>query len=186
MFFNEGWVALRRAAELPARGRHRGVHATCDHVETAFSFRTRILDYLWPALPIVATGGDTFAELIDREGLGRTVAAEDVDALEAALEEMLFDEGAVALARENVARVAQQFTWTRSLAPLVSFCRSPRRAADLADGQPLPGHLFRAPRPGLRDDLALAKRYLAEGGVREVGSRAAGRVRRLAREVRGG
>src|SRR5664280_3299763 len=32
-----------------------GVSTHFDHVETEFSFRTRILDYLWTGLPIVAT-----------------------------------------------------------------------------------------------------------------------------------
>ena len=185
VFFNEGWVPYEERADYMLDC-DLGVSCHLDHVETAYSFRTRILDYLWTGLPVVATAGDTFAEIIDREGLGLTVEAGDVEGLEAALETMLFDEAAVAEAREAVARVAQDFTWSRSLAPLVSFCRSPRRAADLADGQALPGHLFRAPRPKMRDDLALAKRYLSEGGVREVGSRAFGRVRRLARSVRGG
>jgi hypothetical protein len=31
-----------------------------EHVETTFAFRTRILDYLWAGLPVVATGGDAF------------------------------------------------------------------------------------------------------------------------------
>ena len=48
------------------------------HVETEFSFRTRILDYLWAGLPMVVTEGDSMAELVEREGLGIVVPAEDV------------------------------------------------------------------------------------------------------------
>ncbi|MGF1661148.1 MAG: glycosyltransferase [Kineosporiaceae bacterium] len=181
VFFNEGWVPYEERADY-LLDCDLGVSCHLDHVETAFSFRTRILDYLWAGLPVVATAGDTFADIIEREGLGRTVGPEDVDGLERALEEMLFDDEAVTEARKAVERVAQSFTWSRSLEPLVRFCRTPARAPDLADGSVLPARSFRAPRPRLRDDLELAKRYFAGGGVREVLSRASGRVRRITRE----
>ena len=44
-----------------------GVSSHLDHVETAFSFRTRMLDYLWAGLPMVTTQGDTLAGA-DRSG----------------------------------------------------------------------------------------------------------------------
>ena len=61
VFFNEGWVDYddRQNYLLDA---DVGVSTHLDHVETAFSFRTRILDYLWASLPTVATAGDSFAE----------------------------------------------------------------------------------------------------------------------------
>ncbi len=186
-FFNEGWVPYDERADY-LLDCDLGVSCHLDHVETAYSFRTRILDYLWAGLPVVATGGDTFGDVITAEGLGRAVPAGDVDALEAALETMLYDDDAVAEARAAVARVAPEYTWSRALDPLVSFCRSPRRAPDLADGDGrhagdlLHARPFRAPKPSLRDDLDLAKRYFSDGGVREVASRAGGRVRRVVRE----
>lgn len=46
-----------------------GVSTHMSHVETTFSFRTRILDYLWAGRPpMVVTEGDSFAELVEREG----------------------------------------------------------------------------------------------------------------------
>ena len=152
------------------------------HVETEYSFRTRILDYLWASLPIVATGGDTFGDLIEEHGLGRSVPAEDIEALAAALEEMLYDESAADAARSAVAAFAERFRWSQVLAPLVEFCRHPRRAADLAvaTAAPAPRRSRRvAPKTSLAEDLALARSYLRAGGVREVSRRAAGRVRRV-------
>jgi hypothetical protein len=151
-------------------------------VETAFSFRTRILDYLWASLPIVATGGDTFGTLIAERGLGATVPAEDVDALEAALETYLYDDEAIASARANVREFAEDYRWSRVLQPLVDFCRFPRRAADLEYVLPAPdpvAHPFQRVR-GLRSDLVLVRDYLAAGGVKEVVNRAGGRIRRIA------
>lgn len=180
VFFNEGWVPYAERADYLLDA-DLGVSTHFQHIETAFSFRTRILDYLWAGLPIVATEGDTFGGLIRERGLGRAVPAEDVDALEAALQAMLFDDDAVKAAREEVATFAQEYVWASTLAPLVEFCRMPRRAADLehrlgeAD---LTARLFERAPGGLREDLGLIRKYLSEGGPVELARRAGGRVRR--------
>jgi GT2 family glycosyltransferase/glycosyltransferase involved in cell wall biosynthesis len=180
VFFNSGWVPYAERADYLLDA-DLGVSTHFHHVETAFSFRTRILDYLWANLPIVATDGDTFGTLIAAHGLGATVPAEDVDALEAALETYLFDEAAIAAARTQVRAFAEDYRWSTVLRPLVEFCRFPRRAADLQ--YVLPEHSpvaqpFARPR-GLRADIDLARRYLAAGGLQEVARRAGGRVKRL-------
>ena len=180
VFFNEGWVPYEERADYLLDA-DVGVSTHFQHVETAFSFRTRILDYLWASLPIVATDGDTFGVLIREHGLGRVVPEQDVDALEVALEQMLFDEAASAAAVEAVRAFAGSYVWSTALAPLVEFCRTPRRAADLA--VPVESAAARPrrrqPRRSVRADVALAKDYLRAGGVREVTRRAVGRVRRV-------
>ena len=181
VFFNEGWVPYDERADFLLDA-DLGVSTHFQHVETAFSFRTRILDYLWADLPIVATDGDTFGTLIRAHGLGRVVPAQDVDALVTALEEMLFDDEAVAQARANVRAFASGYVWSRALRPLVEFCRTPRRAPDLAVASPPPPVRRRGGRPrrsSVRADVALARDYLRAGGVREVSRRAMGRFRRL-------
>lgn len=184
VFFNDGWVPYDERADYLLDA-DLGVSTHFAHVETAYSFRTRILDYLWAGLPIVATDGDTFGELIRARGLGRAVPEQDVEALEAALEEMLFDEQARSAAAAAVRAVAGEFVWSRALEPLVAFCRFPRRAADLAvpgaPQQPSRSRRRIGPKPSVRSDLALARGYLRAGGVREVTRRAGGRVRRLLR-----
>ncbi len=45
------------------------------HLETRFSFRTRILDCIWASLPIVCSEGDVLADLVRNEQLGITVPA---------------------------------------------------------------------------------------------------------------
>ncbi|HEX2118535.1 MAG TPA: glycosyltransferase, partial [Acidimicrobiales bacterium] len=52
VFFNEGWVAYEDRQNYLLEA-DIGVSTHLHHVETAFSFRTRILDYLWAGLPIV-------------------------------------------------------------------------------------------------------------------------------------
>lgn len=173
VFFNEDWVRYEERADYLLDA-DVGVSCHFLHVETEFSFRTRILDYLWAGLPIVATEGDGFAELIDAEGIGRTVPAEDVEALAAALELMLVDTAAASEARTAVERVARSFTWPVVLEPLVEFCRAPRRAADAARwagataGEPAPRTA--APPRGRRllADARAAWRHLRAGGPRQV------------------
>jgi glycosyltransferase involved in cell wall biosynthesis len=173
VFFNEGWVAYdeRQNYLLDA---DLGVSTHFEHIETTFSFRTRILDYLWAGLPMVVTEGDTFGDLVARRGLGIAVPERDLDALADALERALYDEQFAASCRANVAEVAQEFTWHEVLRPLVEFCRAPRRAPDVAGDEPQPGLAVSA----ARGDLALARQYLREGGAGELARRAAGRVKR--------
>ena len=129
VFFNEDWVAYddRHNYLLEA---DVGVSLHKEHAETAFSFRTRILDCLWAGLPIVATRGDGFAELIDREGLGRVVAPEDADAVEQALFELLDDRERREECGRRALEVSRRFVWSAVLRPLVDFCADPRRAPD--------------------------------------------------------
>ena len=76
VFFNESWVPYEERADVLLDA-DIGVSCHFDHVETEFSFRTRILDYLWAGLPIVCTQGDAFGDLVDRERLGTAVPPED-------------------------------------------------------------------------------------------------------------
>ncbi|MGZ4695350.1 MAG: glycosyltransferase, partial [Acidimicrobiales bacterium] len=72
VFFNEEWVPYdhRQNFLLDA---DVAVTTHFHHVETDYSFRTRVLDYLWATLPTVTTDGDSLADLIERKGLGLTV-----------------------------------------------------------------------------------------------------------------
>ncbi len=184
VFFNETWVPYADRADVLLDA-DVGVSCHFDHVETEFSFRTRILDYIWAGLPIVCTQGDAFGDLVAREGLGAAVPPEDVAALAAALVHLLDDPEANADARARVRRQAARFTWTRTLEPLARFVRRPRRAADqrTAAVTAVVGGHNRPRRPSFGvGDLGLAREYLAAGGVFELVRRARGRVDRVVRE----
>jgi GT2 family glycosyltransferase/glycosyltransferase involved in cell wall biosynthesis len=132
VFFNEDWVEYgdRQNYLLEA---DIGVSTHLDHVETEFSFRTRLLDYLWASLPIVATSGDSLASLIETSGIGLTVPPGDVDALEDALFRLLDDDALNASCRTAIERVVPRYRWSTVLEPLLEFCRTPSRAPDLVD-----------------------------------------------------
>jgi hypothetical protein len=190
VFFNENWVEYddRQNYLLEA---DVGVSTHFQHVETTFSFRTRILDYLWAGLPIVTTGGDSLGDLVETENLGISVQERDVDALVDALDRMLYDEKAREDAVANVARVRERFVWASVLAPLLAFCRSPLHAADKQAGryQPIVSNVEpfvkRPRRPtGVMRDLERVVYYLRNGGLPAVLERMRARHRRL-KERRG-
>jgi glycosyltransferase involved in cell wall biosynthesis len=126
VFFNPGWAPYERRADYLLDA-DVAVSTHLDHLETRYSFRSRVLDYLWAGLPMVLTGGDVLADEVAAAGLGVTVAAGDVASLEQALERVLSAPPPPRL----FAALAQRYTWQRAAEPLLEFCLSPRRAPDL-------------------------------------------------------
>jgi glycosyltransferase involved in cell wall biosynthesis len=118
VFFNDGWVPFAE------RGAHLldadvGVSAHFDDLETRFAFRTRILDYFWAGLPVVATKGDALADLVASRNLGRTVAAEDVSGWVEALDNLLGDEAGRADIGARLASIREELAWPLVVEPLV-------------------------------------------------------------------
>jgi GT2 family glycosyltransferase/glycosyltransferase involved in cell wall biosynthesis len=178
VFFNEGWVAYddRQNFLLEA---DIGVSTHLDHVETEFSFRTRILDYLWASLPVVATGGDSFGDIIDAHGVGLTVPPGDVDALEDALFRLLDDPALAQACAEASARLAEEYRWSKVLQPLIEFCRAPRRAPDLVDPDMAAAIPSLSPsRRAIPADLLAVARLVRDGDVRTIVRKTGGRVKR--------
>jgi hypothetical protein len=184
VFFNSSWVDYAERHNY-LREADAGVSTHFAHVETTFSFRTRILDYLWAELPMVVTEGDHFAELVAAEKLGIVVASNDVAALASALEKVLFDETFIRATRKNIKRVRASYEWQRVLEPLVDFVANPRHAADLVEsgvvtaGTGAPRRaLVRRRKHGLRHDAGLVVHYLRTGGPRVVLKKVRSRLRR--------
>lgn len=107
-----------------------GVILHPNHVETRFSFRTRVLDYLWAGLPILSTRGDDMSGMVERFGLGKVVPPHDVDAVVGAILEMVDTPDLRETLRPNFERVARMYTWEKVAEPLMCWCRDPRKAAD--------------------------------------------------------
>ncbi len=183
VFFNDGWVDYSERQNFLLEA-NLGVTVHFDSVETRFSFRTRVLDYLWAGLPIVATQGDAFAELIEREGLGLTVPAEDPAALEQALSRLLEDWEFAEECRTRVAEVRERFRWSLVLDPLVSYCRHPQPAPDLLAVHPhgaAPSGGDVAGGPDKRSFQELVRFHYRQGGIGQVVKSAASKAARRAR-----
>jgi glycosyltransferase involved in cell wall biosynthesis len=133
VFFNESWVAYGDRASWLLEA-DMGVSTHFDHVETRFSFRTRILDYFWAGLPVICTAGDTLADDIQRLGIGITVAPESPEAVARALVELGGDAARRRDCGARSAAHAASLTWPAVAAPLRRFCADPRPAADRLAG----------------------------------------------------
>jgi GT2 family glycosyltransferase/glycosyltransferase involved in cell wall biosynthesis len=130
VFFNE-WVPYDERQNYLLES-DIGVSLHFDHLETRYSFRTRVLDYIWAGLPVVCSRGDAVGELVETRGLGRVVDYQDVDELVEALLEILDDPKGRAARAERFRTAADELRWEQALAPLAHFCADPHRAPDRA------------------------------------------------------
>ncbi len=137
VLFNDGWVPYEeRGAWLLAGDCAVSMHV--EHLETRFSFRTRLLDCLWAGLPVVCTSGDELAERVERERLGASVPPGDPDAAAEAILGVLAN-GRTAY-RDALASAAEDYRWPVVIAPLVRYITAPPASAGSRRG-PLPlGH----------------------------------------------
>jgi GT2 family glycosyltransferase len=182
VFFNPSWVDYSDRQNYLIEA-DAGVSTHFAHIETTFSFRTRILDYLWAELPMVVTAGDHFADLVQSEGLGLVVEADNVQQLSSALERILFDESFIRECRRNIQRIRTTYYWENVFEPLVAFVANAHRAADFADGEGAAGVRRAASRPrrpqfGFRHDVSLAWYYLRKNGPTVVLRKMVGRLAR--------
>ena len=184
VFFNESWVEYDDRQNYLTEA-DAGVSTHFAHIETSFSFRTRILDYLWAGLPMVVTRGDHFGDLVARENLGVAVAPDDVPGLAAAIERVLFDQEFISSVKNNIARVREQYRWATVLRPLVGFVGAPSAAADrVAGGRALAPAIRprrRVRRSGLEHDLRLFFYYLRNDGATGLLSKIRRRLGRRSR-----
>ena len=97
------------------------------HIETRFSFRTRLLDSIWSATPIICTAGDVLAPVVREEQIGITVAAGDIEAVVDAVRVLATDRERVEDMRSRLRALASQYHWDVAAAPLVDWCGSPSR-----------------------------------------------------------
>jgi hypothetical protein len=128
VFFNE-WVPYDERQNYLLEA-DVGTSLHFEHLETRYSFRTRVLDYIWAGLPIVCTGGDAVGDLVERHGLGRVVPDGDLEAVVEALCTVLDTPGGRAAYADRFRDVARDLTWDRAVAPLARFCADPHPAAD--------------------------------------------------------
>ncbi len=112
---------------------------------------------------------------------------EDPQALQEALLRLLCDWDLAERCRARVDAVRESFRWSRALEPLAAFCRSPRWAADRAqksEAATAPDSAEGAPEAVSatpRNLSELVRFHYKQGGVAEVGRRAASKALRVAR-----
>lgn len=180
VFFNDSWVDFDDRQNYLMEA-DLGVSTHRSHIETTFSFRTRILDYLWASLPMVVTEGDHFADLVTQDSLGIAVPAGDVEALAHALDKALFDQNFITNVKHNIEQTRKDYFWDVVLEPLVNFVDSASRAADhglVLVGGHVQGTLpaGKKQQPKIFRDTKLALGHLKNGGVKKVAERIKARL----------
>lgn len=124
VIFNFGWVDYESRQNYLLEA-DIGVSCHFKTMETRYSFRTRILDYLWADLPIVCTKGDYFADLVENARLGKAVDFEDDNMLAEALNDLLGNEEYYKQCKKNIRAVADEYKWSGVVQPVVDFCLNP-------------------------------------------------------------
>ncbi|MBN1937163.1 MAG: glycosyltransferase [Anaerolineae bacterium] len=130
VFFNQGWIPYHERESYLLEA-DIGVSTHFDYVENLFSFRTRLLDYVWAGLPMVVSGGDTASqEIVAACQLGRVVPPGDVAALAQAIADLAATPDLKARYQKRFEQVRLQWTWEKAVEPLAAFCQHPQFAAD--------------------------------------------------------
>ena len=124
VFFNFGWVEYDDRQNYLLES-DVGIITHPEHIETRFSFRTRILDYLWASLPIISTKGDSLSDLVERESLGITVREKDVSDLVSAMLKLADDRDYYGRCVGNIENTVKEYTWEKVCEPLIRFCKDP-------------------------------------------------------------
>jgi len=128
IFFNFGWVDYEERQNYLLES-DIGIITHPMHIETRFSFRTRILDYLWTGLPIISTKGDSLSDMIDKEGLGLTVMEDSPEELADAILRLAGDKEYYKKCVRNINEVSRDYSWDKVCRPIITFCKDPVSSA---------------------------------------------------------
>ncbi len=100
-----------------------------EHIETHFSFRTRVLDCIWAGLPIISTQGDILAEWIASNQIGLVVPPNDVSAMADAILNLLNSKGKPSI-DQSFEGLRERLQWDKVAEPLIKYCLNPIIAPD--------------------------------------------------------
>ena len=129
VFFNKEWIDYaERGAYFEDADIGISIHET--HFETAYSFRTRILDYLKFDLPVLCTEGDFFAGLVEKEKLGITVSSGEVEELAQAIITLAQNIEMRSQMIKNIKKIKPSFYWDRVTEPLVEYIKTGKSRKD--------------------------------------------------------
>lgn len=185
VIFNDRWVPYTDRVGYLLEA-DLGVNANVDHIETRFSFRTRILDCIWASLPLVSTHGDSLSEMAERRELGLVVESGDVKAYAAAIEKLLDDGELYGRCRANLENVAADFRWSRATEPIREFIG--RVAAGGSGGigpaRPTIDRLVTGHSAGAGESGAEANASEAAAGSRTSTAAAGRKLKQAARKVK--
>ncbi len=128
VFFNE-WTPydLRQNFLLEA---DVGISIHQKRIETEFSYRTRVMDYIWARLPIISTEGDSIAKMVKEENVGEVVKYENAHNLARVLDSILSNKSLREIYKRNLNKIAPKYSWQNVAKPLADYCVKSEPASD--------------------------------------------------------
>lgn len=124
VFFCETWTSYEDRVNYLLDA-DVAVSAHFDLPETRFSFRTRILDYLWAGLPVLTTCGDQLADMIQAGSAGQALPYENVESWVKAIEALVAGHALRDRYRAGATALGAQFSWGKVAQPLIAYCDKP-------------------------------------------------------------
>lgn len=109
-----------------------GAAAHRAHLETHFSFRTRLLDHMWAGIPTVGTSGDSLTDELVERGAALAVQPGDAEGFAELLVQLANDPERLEEMRQAAYTAAEDHRWDAMLQPLVDYVEHATPAVDLA------------------------------------------------------
>ncbi len=128
VFFNE-WVPYH-ARQNYLMEADVGLSIHQKRIETEYSYRTRVIDYIWARLPVIATQGDSIAKMVKEHNIGEVVRYGDAQHLARVMESMLTNNSLKEIYKKNMNKLAPAFSWENVAKPLIEYCMKADYACD--------------------------------------------------------
>ncbi len=133
VFFGEWVEASERGKYLSDADLGVSFHRT--GFETRYSFRTRLMDYLWAELPMVVSSGDDIGKEFVSAGLGEAVADNSPEIIADAVGRWLDKAGRQPDIHELFATLKARYRWPVVARPAIDFLREPYSLSGARGGE---------------------------------------------------
>ncbi|MDI6731156.1 MAG: glycosyltransferase, partial [Candidatus Margulisbacteria bacterium] len=114
------WVPYKERANYLLES-DLGIVNHMDSLETHFAWRTKVLDFLWADLPIIATLGDSMADIIKENHLGKTIPPQSPEAQAEAILALLDNNEEYSQIKNNIAKFKASFYWDNVVQPIERY-----------------------------------------------------------------
>lgn len=101
-----------------------------DGLENRYSWRTRVVDYVWGGLPMILSSGDSLGKTLEDRGAAVIVGKNSDDCIIEAIQTFLFNEKKLETFKKNIFSMREEFYWEHVVAPIVDFIKFGHVARD--------------------------------------------------------
>lgn len=118
VFFND-WVPYEERQNYLLEA-DIGVNIHKSHIETRYSFRTRMLDYIWTRLPIITNSGDFFSDEIMNKSIGIVIENPTPESLA----KQIMECPDKSFYESNFMTLISQYQWSNNIKCIVDFMQN--------------------------------------------------------------